>query len=188
MKVKFIGYSPFYHEIALHQILCIRKPNQFGQPPSRLCNMYNGRYNFRLWVGVAILTMLGDVHKRQQKQSKLERHSWQTYLNERQKCNQFYLCLLRWVLLQFLLRAQPLNGTPKPNLQLRKNPEVQFEVTKPKEKDLKCDQTKFIYLIIITKTEAYLHGLKMQGVVSTRIANKQNALCYIQDRDFTFIL
>ena len=69
------------------------------------------RYNFRLWVSVAILTMLGDVQKRQQKQSELERHSCQTYLNERQKCNQLYPWLLRWMLLQFLWRAQPLNGT-----------------------------------------------------------------------------
>ena len=81
------------------------------------------RYNFRLWVSVAILTMLGDVHKRQQKQSKLETHNWQTYLNEKQKCNQFYPCLLRWVLLQFLFRVQPSSETLR-QFRILKKPEV----------------------------------------------------------------
>ena len=113
------------NESKTHWILCIlswyctasdpvyTKTEPVRSTPFTIVQHVHCRYNFRLWVSVAKLTMLGDVHKRQQKQSKLERHSWQTYLNKRQKCNQFYLCLLRWVLLQFLLRAQPLNETPK---------------------------------------------------------------------------
>ena len=104
------------------------------------------RYNFRLWVSVAILTMLGDVHKHQQKQSKLERHSWQMYLKERQKCN-------HWIISLAIARAQPLNGTLRQfTIKKKSRSLVQGNRTEGKEPKMRLDKVHISYNhLIITK-------------------------------------